>query len=222
MPVDVSYSQPIERNEWKMPDKKNLKIAYAVAGICIVVAVIAYVAASAPGAEEMPVRVHFKATGTENVLFGHAVHMEDYGNSCTDCHHEFADTIGKMESSCGTCHESGVLGQPAFGEEGLFDHEGHEYDYGLSCMECHHEMDDFGMDPGQCSECHSAPGEMADVAHETCIDCHNDMGGPVEEDCSSCHMPRGRTDAFHEQCMECHEREGKGPIEADCAGCHGF
>jgi hypothetical protein len=30
----------------------------------------------------------------------------------------------------------------------------HSYDYGLSCMDCHHEMDDFGMDPQRCSDCH--------------------------------------------------------------------
>lgn len=205
-----------------MPDKKNLKIAYAVAGICIIVAVIAYAAASAVTVEE-PVRVHFKATGTEDVLFQHAVHLEKYGYSCTDCHHAIAEKVGKLEASCGTCHESGVLGVPAFGEEGLFDHDMHSYDFGLSCMDCHHEMNDFGMDPQRCSDCHSrADGDMGRVAHQSCIDCHYGMGGPVEQDCSSCHSPRGRTDAFHDQCMGCHESEGKGPIEADCAGCHGF
>jgi len=204
-----------------MPDNKNGKIAYAVAGICIVLAVIAYAAASTVKVEE-PVRVHFDVTGHDNVLFGHLVHMEEYGYSCTDCHHQFADTIGKMEASCGTCHESGVMGEPAFTEDGLFDHETHEYDYGLSCMDCHHEMDDFGMDPQRCSDCHASPGEMAEVAHDSCISCHSAMAGPVEQDCASCHVPRERTEAFHDQCIGCHEREGMGPVEANCEGCHGF
>lgn len=209
-----------------MPDKKNLKTAYAVAGICIVVAVIAYAAASAIRAEE-PVRVHFDVTGHENVLFSHLDHL-DYNFSCTDCHHEFAGTIGKMEASCSTCHISGELRIPAFDEDGLFDHDTHSYDYGLSCMDCHHEMDDFGMDPQRCSDCHEPGGygmsqlTMAEAAHQSCIDCHSAMGGPVEENCSSCHSPRGRTDAFHDQCMGCHEDVGKGPIEANCEGCHGF
>ena len=205
-----------------MPDKKNLKIAYAIAGICIVAAVVAYAAASAVKVEE-PVRVHFKVTGHENVLFQHMVHYETYGYSCTDCHHEMAGKIGKLEASCGTCHESGVMGVPAFGEDGLFDHDTHSYDYGLSCADCHHEMNDFGMNPSQCTDCHSREGgEMARVAHQSCIDCHSGMGGPVEQDCSSCHSPRGRTDAFHDQCMGCHEHEGKGPVEANCEACHGF
>lgn len=213
-----------------MPDKKSLKIAYAVAGICIVVAVIAYAAASALQVEE-PERVHFKSTGQENVLFehrGHLAHYGDDGYSCTDCHHEIAGTIGKMEDSCGTCHESGTMGTPAFGEEGLFDHDMHAQVFGFSCTDCHHEMDDFGMDPQECSNCHDREGRgmssltMADAAHQSCIECHGAMGGPVEEDCFSCHAPRGRTDAFHDQCMGCHEREGMGPVEADCESCHGF
>lgn len=221
--------QPLERNECKMPDKKNLKLAYAIAGICIVAAVIAYAAAST-GTPEEPVRAHFKATGQENVLFGHMDHVDEFGYSCTACHHEIAGEIEMMAESCGTCHESGVMREPAFGEEeeGLFDHDAHSYDFGFSCTECHHEMDDFGMDPQRCSDCHEASGSgmsqltMGEAAHQSCIDCHDAMGGPVEADCSSCHGPRGRTDAFHDQCMGCHEDEGKGPIEADCVGCHGF
>ena len=213
-----------------MPDKKKMKSAYAVAGICIVVAVIAYAAAATILAEEeAPVRVHFDVTGHENVLFGHLDH-EEYGFSCTDCHHEIAGESGKQEASCGTCHESGVMGEPAFDndEEGLFDHETHQYDYGLSCTDCHHEMDDFGMDPQRCVDCHERDGTgmssrtMAEAAHESCIDCHTGMGGPVEQDCNSCHVARERTEAFHGQCMGCHEDEGKGPIEANCEGCHGF
>jgi hypothetical protein len=203
-----------------MPDKKNLKIAGAIAGICIVAAVIAYASTSAVRVEE-PVRVYFNVTGHDNVLFQHMVHVTDYGSSCTDCHHEFAGKVGKMDASCGTCHEPGVLRVPAFGEGGLFDHDIHSYDYGLSCTDCHHEMNDFGMDPQRCSDCHFGE-EMARVAHDSCVACHTSMSGPIEQDCNSCHGPRGRTDAFHDQCIGCHENVNKGPVEADCESCHGF
>jgi hypothetical protein len=203
-----------------MPDKKSLKIAYAVAGICIVVAIIAYASISRDIVEE-PVRVHFNVAGHQNVLFQHAGHIVDYGQSCTDCHHEMAGRIGMMEASCGTCHQPGALRVPAFEEDGRFDHDMHSYDYGLSCMDCHHEMDQFGMDPQRCSDCHFGQ-EMARVAHDSCIGCHANMGGPVEQDCSTCHSPRGRTDAFHDQCIGCHEDVNKGPVEADCETCHGY
>jgi hypothetical protein len=92
---------------------------------------------------------------TENVLFQHAVHLEEYGYSCTDCHHAIA---GKSRQA------GGFLRIPAMkaaswafrrlARTGLFDHDMHSYDFGLSCMDCHHEMNDFGMDPQRCSDCH--------------------------------------------------------------------
>jgi Zn finger protein HypA/HybF involved in hydrogenase expression len=79
----------------------------------------------------------------------------------------------------------------------LFDHKTHtsEFGYGLSCIDCHHELEDEeGEDAQPCGECHD-PDE-----------------GDEE-------VPK-RGDAFHQQCAGCHEEYEAGPIESECAKCH--
>ncbi len=80
----------------------------------------------------------------------------------------------------------------------LFDHQTHtsEFGYGLSCRDCHHELEeeDDDMDAQLCGECHD----------------------PVEGDEET---PK-RADAFHQQCAGCHEGYGAGPLEKDCSACH--
>ncbi len=72
----------------------------------------------------------------------------------------------------------------------LFEHTGHLGEYGLDCMECHHNLEDDEI--YNCSECHEAgdddmPGR-ADVFHMQCKGCHEESeAGPVE--CNSCHSP---------------------------------
>ncbi|MBF0201044.1 MAG: cytochrome c3 family protein [Desulfamplus sp.] len=71
----------------------------------------------------------------------------------------------------------------------LFTHTVHSYDYDISCLDCHHNIEDD--DIYNCSECHEAEGDdyvpgRTDALHQQCIGCHQDMGaGPV--DCNSCH-----------------------------------
>lgn len=79
----------------------------------------------------------------------------------------------------------------------LFDHNTHmgENSYGLSCMDCHHDMEsDDPEEAVACRECHEA--------------------GMEDED-----MPN-RKDAFHQQCASCHLDFGSGPLKDDCTTCH--
>lgn len=70
----------------------------------------------------------------------------------------------------------------------LFTHSGHMDNYGLDCLECHHNLD--YDDTYNCSDCHESTGDESmpsrvDAFHFQCQGCHEDMGGPVE--CNSCH-----------------------------------
>ncbi|MBF0390137.1 MAG: cytochrome c3 family protein [Desulfamplus sp.] len=71
----------------------------------------------------------------------------------------------------------------------LFTHAVHTQDYDLSCLDCHHNIEDDEV--YSCKECHEATGDegmpsRTDAFHEQCIGCHNEKGaGPVE--CNSCH-----------------------------------
>lgn len=82
----------------------------------------------------------------------------------------------------------------------LFDHKTHmdEVGYGLSCMDCHHDME--SDDPETAT---------------SCLECH-------ETDLEDEDMPN-RKDAFHQQCANCHIDFGSGPQyrPEDCSGCHG-
>ncbi|MGD8210714.1 MAG: cytochrome c3 family protein [Desulfobacterales bacterium] len=80
----------------------------------------------------------------------------------------------------------------------LFDHKTHYADtgYGISCGDCHHTLDeDEYADAGSCTECHD-PDEgdeempkRADAFHQQCAGCHEGYGaGPIEKDCSACHV----------------------------------
>jgi len=82
----------------------------------------------------------------------------------------------------------------------LFDHKTHtsEFGYGLSCVDCHHEIEDPEEEEAQaCGECHD-PDEgdeetpkRADAFHQQCGNCHEEFGaGPriIDEDCNTCHV----------------------------------
>jgi len=71
----------------------------------------------------------------------------------------------------------------------LFTHAVHNQDYDLSCLDCHHNIEEDEV--YSCKECHQATGDESmpsktDAFHAQCIGCHKEKGaGPVE--CNSCH-----------------------------------
>lgn len=72
----------------------------------------------------------------------------------------------------------------------LFDHKTHLNDYGLDCMDCHHNIDDD--ETYSCSDCHEQEMDEGDIMN--------------------------KTDAMHAQCISCHRENDAGPVE--CASCH--
>ena len=74
----------------------------------------------------------------------------------------------------------------------LFDHKTHESDYGISCSDCHHNLEEGETNPSLCGECHTPESQDEDIP--------------------------GRADAFHAQCIDCHKEGGAGPEK--CALCH--
>ena len=144
-----------------MDSKKELRIAYGLAVILLIVGVISYAAFSAKVPEE-PIRVMFK-TSAGKVLFQHQLHTEasGYGVSCGDCHHHPEDDESAMRA-CGDCHDpSGDMTEAVMS----------------TCTECHDadEIEDIEVI------------KKSDAAHEQCIGCHRDYeAGPLE--CSECHV----------------------------------
>jgi len=105
-----------------MTPQKELKLAYSLAIILLVVGVISYATAPAKTPDE-PVRMMFKVVAG-NVLFDHKTHTVEtgYGLACIDCHHHRAeDEEEEPFLACGYCHQI-----PKEGEA-----------LPQSCVECH-------------------------------------------------------------------------------------
>ena len=144
-----------------MTPKKELKLAYAIAGILLFVGAISY-AAFPKKAPEQPVRLMFHAVSGK-VLFSHKDHASEaeYGIACIECHHHPDDENDIDYSPCGDCHHV---------PEG--DQKVPE-----ACLDCH-EVDEIED---------SEIIKSGDAFHDQCIGCHQEYGaGPVE--CSSCHV----------------------------------
>lgn len=142
-----------------MTSEKELKLAYGIAVVLLVVGVLSYTAFSAKAPDE-PLRMVFPGAAG-SVMFDHQIHAADYGLSCTDCHHHPAEPEeGAATQSCSACH--------VFPKDGSLP---------PSCLECH-EADEVDLE--------STPGKT-DAFHAQCINCHKEAdAGPVE--CASCHM----------------------------------
>ena len=76
----------------------------------------------------------------------------------------------------------------------LFTHSVHtdESGYGVSCSDCHHNLEEGETNPESCGSCHEVVSEDEDVPnrsdafHSQCIGCHEDDGGPTK--CNACHV----------------------------------
>ncbi len=143
-----------------MDSNKQLRTAYGLALILLIVGVTGYVAFSAKAPAE-PVRLMY-ATSAGKVLFHHKTHASalGFGLACYDCHHHPAGDESAIEA-CGACH----------------GREGEESGTLQNCSQCHEaeEIKDVEM------------VNRTDAFHSQCIGCHKDYeAGPVE--CSECHV----------------------------------
>lgn len=145
-----------------MTPQKELKLAYSLAIILLVVGVISYAAFPAKMPEK-PIRIMYKSVAGK-VLFDHKTHDSEagYGLSCSDCHHHPEDEDSSLRA-CGDCHQA-----PAEGQE-----------FPESCTECH--------EPDEIEDTEII--KKTDAFHSQCEECHQESGaGPQENRCSWCHV----------------------------------
>jgi len=143
-----------------MDSKKELRIAYSLALILLIVGILSYAAFSAKAPEE-PIRLMFR-TSTGKVLFQHKMHasVSGFALACHDCHHHPEDNDSTIKA-CGYCHGA----------------DGEKSRVLQNCAQCHasNEIEDVKL------------VNKADAFHSQCTGCHKDYGaGPVE--CSGCHV----------------------------------
>jgi hypothetical protein len=124
----------------EMEGKNEVKVAYALAVVLLLIGVVAY-AALPVKAPDPPLRIMFKNTAG-NVLFDHEEHSSPmgYGYKCEDCHHDIEGEEGKRPTACGECHT------PEGGEGPKRADAFHQ-----QCQGCH---DESGLGPVTCSGCH--------------------------------------------------------------------
>ena len=178
-----------------MAPQKELKLAYILAIILLVVGVISYAAAPAKTPDE-PVRMMFKVVAG-NVLFDHKTHTSELGTAlaCIDCHHHYEDEESEILE--GEESEPAEREEPAPAEEAepaLVTGDNPIY---RPCGACHLPVIEDQPLPQACLECHE-PDEIEETE-----------------------MPK-RSDAFHLRCDECHKDSGIGPEkdEERCTWCH--
>ena len=109
------------------------------------------------------------------VTFPHALHADDLGFECTECHHETA---------------AAGLRTP---------HDEYFGDLWVECATCHREADAPAV-PQSCGGCHHAsPTSTADetlsakvVIHRSCWQCHDSgTGEEASRSCAFCHAGDG-------------------------------
>lgn len=163
---------------------------------------------------------HTERKGLPVVTFHHEDHVQAFGLSCADCHHDDA---------CERCHGAGTATRVVDRERDCVScHAGND------CVTCHDlgEKPRFnhGADAGwvlgeghadaACAACHG-PSHQAALAEPTslrCLACHADAHGTGFEsdmgavallgshssfECVQCH--KGGADGTHATCTECHD-----------------
>ena len=121
-----------------MTSQRDLKVAVLMMIILLITGVICYASFSSP-APENPVRLMFQNKAGK-VLFTHAVHTDDYGSDCADCHHNLEDDDETY--NCSECHD----------ETGDEDLPGRADAFHDQCKGCH---EDYGAGPVECNSCHA-------------------------------------------------------------------
>lgn len=141
-----------------------------------VVAIFGYT--KPPVVQESPARVLMDNTGGR-VVFAHAIHADDYGYDCADCHHDGVE--GASVIGCGSCHPKAFDG--VFRELHQRSFPSREY-----CERCHDSEPVANM-----PEDERPDSDMllvrADALHAQCMDCHKaeDAGPYGDDSCSTCH-----------------------------------
>ncbi len=192
-----------------MNENNNVKRAYALAVVLLIVGIICY-AKGGSGLEpgEEPVRKVYKGLAGD-VLFDHQEHAYEYESDCYVCHHH-GDSAEFM--ACDVCHKEETPKQvpavcndchPLSGDTYVFDE--------------HHRLLEDEPEAWTCTTCHQK--EEGESLPYACGDCHDPYDPYFAEAAARIEMTYEKTDAaFHSQCIGCHKDYSAGPVE--CGECH--
>ena len=174
----------------------------------------------------------FPAAAGSGLAFDHALHVDDVGLECEDCHTGVSESVNLLErylagkpqcsdchdlgdtETCGTCHVDGdnPTGHVAgLATVDLFSHASHVGD--MECAECHGAGPEYNGAPAK-SECRTCHQTIAN--YEDCSFCHSagrhNVPESHEQDWEANHGIVAGSN--NESCMECH-------VQDDCQACHG-
>lgn len=117
------------------------------------------------------------------------------------------------------------LSMPNQGGQVVFTHSRH-VDYvekmGKNCIDCHHESEEFNLEPVPCGSCHAAEFDSKFIAeHQSsipekyCVDCHHaELGSLV-------YSHDDHAEDYTSDCAECHHEPDIEPEPGACNQCHG-
>ena len=116
-----------------------------------------------------------------------------------------------------------VIQHPSLVGEVIFPHLEHVDDFGMECVECHHEVNAEALDiPHEsyfedfwikCETCHGN-GDRAAAEAMSCGKCHPDQPRSVSDQTLSHKV------AVHQNCWDCHDIGTGADASAECAMCH--
>lgn len=224
-----------------MRKKNRYNALFSILGLAFVCVVVGIIATAPTPAQ--PVKILMPNAGGR-VIFNHRQHAEDYGISCSTCHHleisgsswdrDMHDLHAEdfaVEDGCQTCHhDAGIEPEP------------------MSCLTagCHERI---GATKDEKKKSNSIPAR--DAVHQRCYSCHahedtfneglagcascHDMSAPSDDrttytDCAVCHTQpllenvlMDRMETYHKQCGDCHADLGGPSVEQEanqCYQCH--
>ena len=224
------------------------KLVYGLMGVLLALSIGGYLVPQEK--EVLPGRVLMPNVGGR-VVFDHKTHMEKYGLTCAQCHHEaFAP---KDADSCNACHDRTMTSFKMsckschgvdFGGDFKTAHQNMSKDQ-LACATCHHvsafpvkEWDrkahasyvDESYFEAKAAEAAKASLSAKDAGHAQCVDCHSrEMKGDAKN-CLVCHDTVNAREQFlagksiksaYVSCATCHEEEPKKLVPGSMAAYHG-
>ena len=181
------------------------KLVYGLMGVLLALSVGGYLVPQEK--EVLPGRVLMPNIGGR-VVFDHKTHMEKYGLTCAQCHHEaFAP---KEADSCATCHDRTMTSFK------MSCKSCHGVDFGGDFKKAHVDMSN---DPLVCATCHHVSAfpvkDWNRKAHANYVE----EGYFEDKAAEAAKAQLSAKDAGHAQCVDCHSRQIKGDAK-DCLVCH--
>ena len=181
------------------------KLVYGLMGVLLALSVGGYLVPQEK--EVLPGRVLMPNVGGR-VVFDHKTHMEKYGLTCAQCHHEAY--VPAKADGCTSCHDRTMT---SFKESCK---SCHGVDFGGDFKKAHVTMSN---DPLVCATCHHVSAfpvkEWNRKAHANYVE----EGYFEDKAAEAAKAQLSAKDAGHAQCVDCHSRQIKGDAK-DCLVCH--